>query len=115
MRPIDLQSIIAGIKETEKVQHSQEARQQHLAHSFEVDLERKQREEGKKVRGTAKGDLGRVEERKEKESGGKGRREEKGERRGHGCVKAGEEGSVYNGRGRIHPLEEGGEPRDLTV
>lgn len=113
MRPVDIQSIISGIKETEKVQRSQEVRRQQQAHDFEVTIKRKEREEPTRVPTVPRGELARVEEkrrREEKERGRSGRERKPGKE-----VKTGEEKAVYNGRGRKHPLQEGDGPHDLLV
>ncbi|MBC7229581.1 MAG: hypothetical protein H5T74_04210 [Actinobacteria bacterium] len=121
MRPIDLQSILSGVKETERVQRAHEVRSQQQAHDFEVDMKRREHEDPKTVHEVARGEASRAVARKKEEEGrgkkGSGRREdgfhreeepggEARDREGHA--------ELYNGHGRIHPLAEEG-PHDIVV
>ncbi len=114
MRPVDMQSVISGIKETEKVQRSQEVRRQQQAHDFKVEMRRKEREDPSRVQGVARNELGRVEERRGGGEGGR-RREEKGKGM-KGTGKRGEKGgAVYNGLGRVHNLDDPEGPHEIVV
>ena len=121
MRPIDLQSIISGVKEMERVQRAHEVRSQQQAHDFEVDMKRREHEDPKTVHEMARGEASRAVMRKNEEEGrGRGKRgrreddlpreEEPGgearDRDGHAAL--------YNGHGRIHTLAEEG-PHDIVV
>ncbi len=122
MRPIDLQSIISGVKETEKVQRAHEVRSQQQAHDFEVNMRRKERDDPKTVHGVAKGEAPRVVERKRE---GEGREEgRKGAQREGSALQDGEEGekkaeeghtALYNGSGRIRDLRERDGPHDILI
>lgn len=120
MRPVDLQSIISGVKETEKVQRAHEVRSQQQAHDLEVTMRRRERDEPKTVHGVSKGEASRVVERKREEAehggGGKKRRDEgalpEGKDGGEGEDKG--EPGVYNGTGRMRSLVEEG-PHDIVV